>query len=67
MTRCTRWASAARASEWRRLDNDIADGLSRGGEMLADALRMASAAQLQMVRLEAVGQWRDISYLLNLK
>ena len=55
---CERVASA---------DNDIADGLSRGGEMLADALRMASAAQLQMVRLEAVGQWRDISYLLNLK
>ena len=26
------------------VDNDIADGLSRGGKMLADALRVASAA-----------------------
>ena len=48
------------------VDNDIADGLSRGGEQLADALRMAAAAQLQMVRLEAVAQWRDITYLLRL-
>jgi len=48
------------------VDNDIADGLSRGGEQLADALRMAAASQLQLVRLEAVEQWRDMSYLLTL-
>ena len=48
------------------VDNDIADDLSRGGEQLADALRMAAAAQFQMVHLEAVEQWRDMSYLLTL-
>ena len=47
-------------------DNDLADGLSRGGEQLADALRMATSTLMPVVRLEADSQWRDTSYLLEL-
>ena len=47
-------------------DNDLADGLSRGGEQLADALRMAAATLMPVIRLEAHEEWRDTSYLLEL-
>ena len=33
------------------IDNDVADGLSRGGKKLADAIRMATQANLRVVRL----------------
>ena len=47
---CTRVAS---------VDNDIADGLSRGGSMLADALRMAASTGMPVVRLDPLSQWRS--------
>ena len=34
------------------VDNDIADGLSRGGSKLADAIRMAAQTGLTVIRLE---------------
>ena len=49
------------------VDNDLADGLSRGGEKLADALRMAAASGLPVVRLEPLAIWRDLSELLELQ
>jgi hypothetical protein len=39
-------------------DNDIADGLSRGGEKLADALRIASATGIQVRRHAPLEKWR---------
>ena len=47
----------------RSLDNDIADGLSRGGEMLANALRIASAPGIKVRRLASVEKWRDLTAL----
>ena len=63
-TRVGIFASAERVAS---VDNDLADGLSRGGEKLADALRMAAASGLPIVRLEPLAIWRDLSELLELQ
>jgi hypothetical protein len=47
-------------------DNDIADGLSRGGEMLASALRIASATGIRVRRLTPLERWRDLTNLRGL-
>ena len=47
-------------------DNDIADGLSRGGDKLADALRMAAAANLPLQRLDPHEEWRNTAYLMDM-
>ena len=44
---------------------DIADGLSRGGAQLADALRIAAGAGVRVERLQADSLWRDTSALLK--
>jgi hypothetical protein len=41
-------------------DNDIADGLSRGGAKLQDALRMAAASELPVRRLEVPARYKDL-------
>ena len=46
-------------------DNDIADGLSRGADKLADALRLAAATLLPIQRLEPHEEWRDTSHLMH--
>ena len=48
------------------VDNDVADGLSRGGSMMADALRTLAAAGYPVVRLEPSSEWRDSKYILRL-
>jgi hypothetical protein len=53
-------ASAARVAS---VDNDVADGLSRGGAQLADALRIAASSGLEVVRLTAEAAWRDTTGL----
>ena len=45
------------------VDNDIADGLSRGGAMLANALRIASSTGINIRRLAPTEKWRDLSAL----
>ena len=47
-------------------DNDVADGLSRGGAMLEDALRMAYDANLVVRRLSVKQSTRDLRNLLTL-
>ena len=47
-------------------DNDLADGPSRGGGKLADALRMAAASGMRVERLEPDPQWRDASALIEI-
>ena len=44
-------------------DNDVADGLSRGGDQLADALRIPAALGYELLRLEPDPEWRDLSHL----
>ena len=56
------FASATRVSSE---DNDVADGLSRGGEQLADALRMAASAGFDIVRVDVLGRWRSLDGLRN--
>ena len=53
-------ASATRVTS---ADNDIADGLSRGGEKLTDALRMAAAAGMPVRRLRPEKRWRALGGL----
>jgi hypothetical protein len=53
-------ASATRVAS---ADNDVADGLSRGGSMLADALRMAASTGLEVTRVDVVDRWRSLSGL----
>ena len=48
------------------VDNDVADGLSRGGTVLADALRTLAASGYPVVRLEPTREWRDSSVILQL-
>lgn len=48
------------------VDNDIADGLSRGGKQLANALRIAAGAGLPLKRLQPLTSWRDLSHLQSL-
>ena len=48
------------------VDNDVADGLSRGGSMMADALRTLAAAGYPVVRLEPSSEWRDSKYIRSL-
>ena len=45
------------------VDNDIADGLSRGGAQLANALRIAAGAGIPIRRLPPHPIWRDLSFL----
>jgi len=45
------------------VDNDIADGLSRGGAQLANALRLAAGAGFPLRRLPPQPNWRDLSHL----
>lgn len=45
------------------VDNDIADGLSRGGTHLVGALQMARGAGLRTERASAVSSWRDLGWL----
>ena len=47
------------------VDNDVADGLSRGGAQLQDALRIATGAGYRVQRLEPVAEWRDTSQLIG--
>ena len=47
------------------VDNDIADGLSRGGTMLQDALRMAAESGLQIRRLVIPERYADLSSWLQ--
>ena len=44
-------------------DNDVADGLSRGGDKLANALRIAAGSGLTLKRLQPLLKWRDLSRL----
>ena len=48
------------------VDNDIADGLSRGGEMLANALRIASATGIRVRRLAPLEKWCNLTALRGL-
>ena len=48
------------------VDNDVADGLSRGGAMMADALRTLAASGYPVVRLEPSSEWRDSEYIQSL-
>ena len=57
---------SATAERVKSEDNDLADGLSRGGSKLADALRMAAASGMRVERLEPDPQWRDTSALLEI-
>lgn len=45
------------------VDNDIADGLSRGGTQLGNALRIAAGAGMPLRRLPPHPSWRDLSHL----
>jgi len=45
------------------VDNDIADGLSRGGTYLHEALRLARSAGLRVQRVEPPHRWRDLDEL----
>lgn len=47
------------------VDNDVADGLSRGGTKLADAIRMAVQAGLTVRRLEPDPQENDLKAVLD--
>ena len=47
------------------VDNDVADGLSRGGTKLADAIRMAVQAGLTVRRLEPDQQENDLKAVLD--
>ena len=49
------------------IDNDIADGLSRGGLAIANALRIASSAGVQVVRLAPIARWHDLSALRGMQ
>ena len=53
------------ASRITSVDNDIADGLSRGGEKLEDALRIAAHSGMPIVKLEPSPEWRDLSALVD--
>jgi len=48
------------------VDNDVADGLSRGGSKLADALRIAQGSGLPLKRLFVSPATRDLSSLRSL-
>jgi len=47
------------------IDNDVADGLSRGGEQLQDALRIAREAGLPLLRLEVPPCWRCLAAVVE--
>ena len=53
------------ASRIASVDNDIADGLSRGGEKLEDALRIAAHSGMPIVKLEPPPRWRDLSAVVR--
>jgi hypothetical protein len=56
---------SATAERIASVDNDVADGLSRGGEKLADALRIAAASGYPIRRLQPLAAWRSTAALLN--
>ena len=45
------------------VDNDVADGLSRGGAMLADALRMMTTLGLRIERVPVEPKRRSLVWL----
>jgi hypothetical protein len=45
------------------VDNDVADGLSRGGAKLADALRIVASSGYPLVRLPVEGRVRSLAHL----
>ena len=45
------------------VDNDVADGLSRGGAKLADALRIVASSGYPLVRLTIGGRVRSLAHL----
>ena len=47
------------------VDNDVADGLSRGGERLQDALRIAREANLPLLRLHLPPSWRNLAAVVE--
>ena len=47
------------------VDNDVADGLSGGGERLQDALRIAREAGLPLLRLQVPPNWRDLAAVVE--
>jgi len=48
------------------IDNDVADGLSRGGEQLQDALRIAKEAGLPLLRLQVPPPvWRGLAAVVE--
>jgi len=47
------------------IDNDVADGLSRGGELLQDALRIAREARLPLLRLQVSPSWRSLAAVVE--
>ena len=62
----TRHNISSAATRVTSVENDIADGLSRGGRYMADALRMAAASNIWMRRLEPTYAVRnDASYNLR--
>lgn len=48
------------------VDNDIADGNSRGGEMLGTALWIATSAGLPIRHLAVSARWRNLSDIISL-
>ena len=48
------------------VDNDVADGLSRGGEKLADALRIATATGYPLLRVPVEAAVRSLEHLRHL-
>ena len=47
------------------VDNDIADGLSRGGKKLQDALRMMAESRLPVVRLRIDPEADDVANIIS--
>jgi len=47
------------------IDNDVADGLSHGGELLQDALRIAREARLPLLRLQVSPSWRRLAAVVE--
>ena len=47
------------------VNHDVADGFSRGGERLQDALRIAREAGLPLLRLQIPPIWRDLATVVE--
>lgn len=62
---CSRRVTSA-STHIASVDNDIADDISRGGEMLGAALRIATSAGLPIRCLAVSARWRDLSDIISL-